>query len=278
MKYIYTLLLLLSSTLIHAQDVAGKWVGNYGFSFFSSRPEKLVIEILLYNDTMVSGTSHLYHGRDKYEHYTISGVYRKADSTIYFKEDSTIGVKLGLFVENVLGNYTMKLRYTDTTMRFEGRWKENNSSLGLMNTKVWLEKPLPKKTSTDNASPVTISESIITKRAIVIQELIEISDAEKDSIKISLLDNGQIDGDIISVYMNDTILLQSKQLTAKSHTFYISISKDNPLCRLTMVSESEGSIPPCTARLAVYTKSKHYDIDLSSDGRKSGTIQFFLKE
>ncbi len=277
MRAVCTIFLLLVSLNISAQDVTGKWVGNYSYNFLSSRPDKLVIEILLYNDTMVSGTSHLYHGRDKYEHYTISGVYRKADSTIYFKEDSTIGVKLGMFVENVLGTYAMKLRYTDTAMRFEGRWKENNEGLGLMNCKVWLEKPLPKKPASENSTSQP-QQPAMPDRAIAVQKLIEISEAEKDSIKISILDNGQIDGDIVSVYMNDTLLLQNKQLTAKSHTLYININKDNPLCRLTMVSESEGSIPPCTARLTVYTKTKHYDIDLSSDGRKSGTIQFFLKE
>ncbi|OSZ78913.1 hypothetical protein CAP35_11875 [Chitinophagaceae bacterium IBVUCB1] len=275
MKHICTLLFCIASVGVYAQDIAGKWVGNYGFSFFTPKPQKLVLDLMMRDDTTVYGMSHLYYRNDKYEHYYLNGYYNPADSTLVVSEDSTIGVKLGMFVENVLGTYTMKLRYTDTSMRFEGRWKENTMFIP-MSSKVWLEKPLPPKpkpTDIDTSRQYTLPDKIIA-----VQRLIEIDEAEKDSVKITILDNGQIDGDIVSVYLNDSLLLSSKQLTAKSHTMYISMSKANPLSRLTMVSESEGSIPPCTARLTVYTKTRHYDIDLSSDGRKSGTIQFFLKE
>jgi len=88
--------MLLSLLQVHAQDISGKWVGNYSYNLMSSMPDKLVIEIFIHNDSIVSGTSHLYHGNDKYEHYTISGVYHKADSTIYLKEDSTIGYSWNL--------------------------------------------------------------------------------------------------------------------------------------------------------------------------------------
>lgn len=276
MRTVLTIFLLLVSLNISAQDVAGKWVGNYGFSFFTTRPQKLVLDLILKSDNTVYGMSHLYYRNDKYEHYFLSGKYNPVDSTIVVSEDSTIGVKLGLLEQNVLGTYSMKMSYTDSSIRFDGRWKENTAFLA-SSSKVWLEKPLPKKPASENSTSQP-QQPAMPDRAIAVQKLIEISEAEKDSIKISILDNGQIDGDIVSVYMNDTLLLQNKQLTAKSHTLYININKDNPLCRLTMVSESEGSIPPCTARLTVYTKTRHYDIDLSSDGRKSGTIQFFLKE
>ncbi len=276
MRYVYVVVMLLSFLQVHAQDISGKWVGNYGFNLMSSIPDKLVIEIFIHDDSIVSGTSHLYHGNDKYEHYTISGVYHKADSTIYFKEDSTIGVQLGFGASNVLGNYVMKLKVTDTMMYFNGKWKENNSSLGLMNCKVWLVKPLPRM-PLNNKDAIAVKDEKLN-RAVNVQKLIEIEEAEKDSIKIMLLDNGQIDGDIVSVYLNDSVLLSNQQLTAKSRILWVSVSKDMPLCRISMIAESQGSIPPCTARMTVVTKKKFYDVDLSSDAKSSGTVQLFLKE
>lgn len=278
MRYVNIVVFLFSFLHVHAQDVSGRWVGNYGYSFFSSMPEKLVIEIFIHNDSIVSGTSHLYHGRDKYEHYTVSGVYHRADSTIYFKEDSTIGVQLAFGASNVLGNYTMKLRMTDTMMYFNGKWKENNESIGLMNCKVWLLKPVPRKPESSNATTTGEVKDEKLNRAVNVQKLIEIDETEKDSIKIMLVDNGQVDGDIVSVYMNDSVLLSNQPLTAKSHILWVSVNKDTPSCRISMIAESQGSIPPCTARMTVVTRKKFYDVDLSSDGKSSGTVQLFQKE
>lgn len=276
MRYVYIVVFLLSFLQVHAQDISGKWVGNYAYNFFSSMADKLVIEINIHSDSLVSGTSHLYHGRDKYEHYTISGVYRKADSTIYFKEDSTIGVQLGFGAENVLGNYNMKLKVTDTMMYFNGKWKENNSSLGLMNCKVWLVKPLPRKPQ-NNIDTIAVKDEKLN-RAVSVQKLIEIDEAEKDSIKIMLVDNGQVDGDVVTLYLNDSVLLSNQRITGKSLVQYISIGKDMPLCKLLMVAENEGEIPPCTAHLTVITKKKTYQLDLFSNAGTNGAIQFFLKE
>lgn len=276
MRYVYVVVMLLSFLQVHAQDISGKWVGNYSFNLISSKPDKLVVEIYVHNDSMVSGTSHLYHGKDKYEHYTISGVYHKADSTIYLKEDSTIGLQLEFGATNALGNYSMKLKVTDTMMYFNVKWKENNEGLGLMNCKVWLAKPLPRKPQDKKDTTEVKDEKL--NRAVSVQKLIEIDDAEKDSIKIMLVDNGQIDGDIVSVYMNDSVLLGNQHLTAKSHVLWVSVSKDMPSCRIAMIAESQGSIPPCTARMTIITKKKFYDVDLSSDAKSSGTVQLFLKE
>src|SRR4030095_731501 len=78
-----------------AQDISGVWVGNYKPAFFAAHPEKLVVEISIYNDSLITGASHLYYKNDQYEHYKIYGVFRKTENIIYFSEDSTIAVKLG---------------------------------------------------------------------------------------------------------------------------------------------------------------------------------------
>lgn len=256
----------------NAQSIEGKWVGNFGYNIMSTRPEKLVVELFIHDDSLVTGTSHLYHGRDNYEHYTVSGVYHKADSSIYFAEETTIGVKLGFGMSNVLGNYTMRLHMTDTNMHFEGRWKENNSSLGLMNSKVWLDKPIAKKTV-----PIPVKDKNL-QRAVNIQSLVELHEDEKDSIKIEIWDNAQIDGDVVSVYLGDSMLLHKQKLEAAHTSFYISVSHQNPICRLTMAAESQGSVPPCTAHMQITTRRKQYELDLSSDTYKSGSLEFFLKE
>ncbi|HEY9177577.1 MAG TPA: hypothetical protein VIN07_07800, partial [Flavipsychrobacter sp.] len=141
MKYLSIFFSLLLPTVACCQDISGKWVGNYGKSLLSTDVNKLEVNIELYNDSLVKGTSHLQYGKDHYEYYVINGVYRKQDSTIYFSEDKEIEVDVGMLTTTVMGNYTLKLKVYDATMRFEGKWRENGDGLlAMMATKVWLEK------------------------------------------------------------------------------------------------------------------------------------------
>ncbi len=119
----------------------------------------------------------------------------------------------------------------------------------------------------------------VTQRQTDIQSLLEIESAEKDSIKVDVYDNGEIDGDSVSVYEEGTIRVNKKMITAQPITFYVSLNKKtNPISHLRLVAESLGSIPPCTALMIVTTKTKRYEVHLSSNFSKNATVELFLKE
>ena len=94
------------------------------------------------------------------------------------------------------------------------------------------------------------------KRRSDIQSLIEISSAEKDSIEIALYDNGIVDNDTASLYLNDSLLLYKQMVSANPVLLYISLDKKNPLSKLKLVAENLGSIPPCTAFMVIKTDRK----------------------
>ncbi|MBL0358729.1 MAG: hypothetical protein IPP72_18515 [Chitinophagaceae bacterium] len=119
----------------------------------------------------------------------------------------------------------------------------------------------------------------LTQRETDVQSLLEIASAEKDSIKVEVYDNGEIDGDSVSVYEEHVLRINKKMITAKPITFYVSLDKNtNPISHLRLVAESLGSIPPCTALMIVTTKSKRYEVRLSSNYKKNATVELFLKE
>lgn len=257
-----------------AQLLEGRWEGNFSKNILSGYVEKLVVDLHMTDDTVLSGTSHLYYENDKYEHYRVRGYYHPADSTVYIKEDSTIAVKLGFMADNCLGNYTMKLKITDSFLHMEGKWRDNSSQIfGCPTTKAWLDKQLKHKA--DTVKPKKRDKNI--DRAYDVQSLIELSEEEKDNIKIELSDNAEVDGDVVSVYVNDVLVVDKHKLLAEPEAIFVSVNKDNPISRVVMVAESEGVLPPCTARMVVTTARKVYKMDLSSDSRKSGAIELFLK-
>jgi len=266
--------ILFISNILSAQDISGIWTGNYEKHAFASNPEKLVVEIFVYNDSLITGASHLYYKNNTYEHYKINGVVRKKDGIIYFSEDSTIAVKLGSLEENCLGNYTMKLTNTDTLLMLKGRWEDNSTSLfHCSSSDVWLQKKI-----ISSVKQTTPGRTENSERRSDIQSLVEISEAEKDSIEIAVYDNGVIDNDSVSLYLNDSLLLHKQVISNKPIILRISLDGKKPLSKLILAAESLGSIPPCTALMFITTKKKRYEVNLSSNFNSNGVVELFLKQ
>ena len=260
---------------LSAQDISGVWVGNYKPAFFSVTPDKLVVEISIYSDSLISGVSHLYYKHQQYEHYKINGVYKKKELLIYFSEDSTIAVKLGPKDENCLGNYTMKLTSTGNLLEMKGRWEDN--SIGMFPcppSGVWLEKKVVENIKQTAVAP---KDKKLERRSDI-QSLIEVSSNEKDSILIELYDNGIVDNDSASIYLDDSLLLYKQFVSGKPVSFYISLYKQTPISKLKLVAENLGSIPPCTVLMLIITKKKRYEVNLSSNFNSNAVVEFFLKE
>lgn len=261
--------------VVSAQDISGIWVGNYKPTLFAATPEKLVVEIFVYNDSLITGASHLYYKNDQYEHYKIYGVFKKKESIIHFSEDSTIAVKLGPMDQNCLGNYTMKLTSTGNLLELKGRWEDNSTALfRCPSTGVWLEKTIDEDIKQTKSQPADKN----LERRSDIQSLVEISNAEKDSILIELYDNGIIDNDSASIYLDDSLLLHKQFVSNKPISLYISLDKQRPLSKLKLAAENLGSIPPCTVLMVIKTKKKRYEVNLSSNFSSNGVVEFFLKE
>ena|SRR5436190_13892238 len=260
---------------LFAQDISGVWVGNYKPSFFSATPEKLIVEISIYNDSLITGASHLYYKHQQYEHYKIYGVYKKKESTLYFSEDSTIAVKLGPMDENCLGNYTMKLSATGNLLEMTGRWEDNSVSIfQCPPSGVWLEKKVDKNIKQTKSVP---NDKGLERRSDI-QSLVEISSTEKDSILIELYDNGIVDNDSASIYLDDSLLLFKQFVSGKPISLYVSLDKQKPISKLKLIAENLGSIPPCTVLMLIKTKKKRYEVNLSSNFNSNAVVEFFLKE
>lgn len=286
-RLICLLLLSLAACPLRAQELSGIWEGNYGKHLLMTTPQKLVVELFLHEDSLLTGASHLYYTNNRYEHYTLVGVYRAGDSMAYFREDSTLGVDLGPMGSNCLGNYTVKLSYGKEKMLLTGKWRDNSRKfLHCPTVDVYLEKPLPVKNVPKPAPPVAakVPEAAPEpdrnlQRATDIQSLIEIAPAEKDSIKIEVLDNMEIDGDIISLYLDDRVLLHKKELSATPYTLYVSLKPGESVGKLKMAAESLGADPPCTALMVITTRTgKRYEVNLSSNFSKNAIVELFLKE
>jgi hypothetical protein len=279
--YIIILLCCCFYSNLDAQVITGIWKGNSAKTVFTKHPEAIVMEFSVFNDTVITGVSHLYYEGNKFEHHKINGKFNLADSTILLKE-SFIETNMPQGVFEV--KYKMKLKLVNNNWRLEGNWKGVDGLLRYLPfNNVWLEKledSVEKKDTVSMSFQLAKADTLykMPDRQTDIQRIIEITDSEKDSIKIDVYDNGEVDGDSISLYLNDKPIINKSIISEKPISFYLTLSRERQFDKIKMVAENLGNIPPNTALMIITTNKKRYEIRLTSDLIKTAAVEFVLHE
>lgn len=109
----------------------------------------------------------------------------------------------------------------------------------------------------------------VDRRLTVLQQTVYFS---SDSLQLSLYDNGEVDGDTVSVLMNGKVIMPKKGLSTNAvmQTIYADPSLDS--VELVMYAENLGSIPPNTGLLVVHDGKSIYEIRFSGDLQKNASI------
>ena len=98
-----------------------------------------------------------------------------------------------------------------------------------------------------------------------------------DSITLSLYDNGEIDGDTVSVFVNNELVVSKVGLKATAYKKTIPI-QPGEIIQLTLFAENLGSIPPNTGLLVVTTNNERYQVHFSSTLNKNSSVVLRRKE
>ena len=116
--------------------------------------------------------------------------------------------------------------------------------------------------------------ALITRTNLLVKQI----ETEAREIRIDLYDNGEIDGDTVSIYHNNVLLKADARLTQKPTTMHITVDEAHPHHELIMVAENLGSIPPNTSLMVITAGTKRYQVFISSNEQKNAKVIFDLKE
>jgi len=119
-----------------------------------------------------------------------------------------------------------------------------------------------------------ITESF-TKRKEVVTKTLEV---ESDSVRLSFYDNGDIDGDSISVFVNKNVVLTHQELASRALTMYLHLDSTIDENEISMFAENLGKIPPNTALMVVTDGKNRYEIFMSSSLTENATIKIKKKK
>ncbi|MFI5186148.1 MAG: hypothetical protein ACHQF0_05455 [Chitinophagales bacterium] len=101
---------------------------------------------------------------------------------------------------------------------------------------------------------------------------------KNDSLVLSLYDNGIVDGDTVSVFLNGETIISKQMLkaVATKKTIYISEKMDS--VQLVLFAENLGTIPPNTGLLTIRDGEDIYQVRFSADLQRNASIIFRRKK
>jgi hypothetical protein len=125
-------------------------------------------------------------------------------------------------------------------------------------------------------APSTITSPGISRIDKRNKEIIKTIEVDSRSFRVDLYDNGQIDGDTISLYLNGKLMVSRQRLSTEPISLKVTMTEDDN--ELIMYAENLGSIPPNTALMVVTVGDKRYEVNISSSEKTNGAVRFRYRE
>ena len=306
MRKAFLLLFLLISFYSHSQSVFGYWYGNANVKGSSSSNNYLIELVLMPEKNYVKGVLNYYFKKD-YTSLSVKGDYDAANrrvtlynipvpyhgSTGNFQINCpmtfTAVLRAAQAGSNLIGSFISASEYkytcseltfslvknsdaskTDSVLKAISEFKEVHQ--------VW--KPADEDTivavSVVPRKVINyVSEKEFTIRKEIVAREIEVS---SDSIRVDVYDNGEIDGDMISVFFNKQLILYNQKLTHRSIHIDIILEPGKEYNEISMFAENLGLIPPNTALMVIYDGKEKINVPISANMENNGTIRIKKKK
>lgn len=290
---------------IQAQSVFGYWYGKANVETKSSASNYLVELILQPEKGHVKGILS-YYFKNTFRSVQVKGNYNAKNRQLrlynipvtYYGSFTSMEVDCIMNLEatlrvakagsNLIGSFTglPDNKYMCVDVNFNlvmsaDMSKQDSVLNALRNFKeanqVWKPSVL------DTLAPVNVVQRKVVNYVVENQfrerekEIAREIEVESDSIRVDFYDNGEIDGDSVSVFFNDQLMAFSQKLSTRSLHFDLALDTLREVNELSMFADNLGSIPPNTALMIVSDGVKQHEIRLSSSFEKNATIRIRRK-
>ena len=94
-----------------------------------------------------------------------------------------------------------------------------------------------------------------------------------DSILVTFYDNGDVDGDTISVFMNKKPVLTKQGLTGRGLNIFVALDSLVDINELSMFADNLGKFPPNTALMVISDGTYKYELYLSSSLTQNASVR-----
>ncbi len=105
-------------------------------------------------------------------------------------------------------------------------------------------------------------------------ELVKTITTSANNISIRIYDNGTIDNDTVTVYVDKKLVIFKARLTEKPIVLNLTLDDKNDEHELVMVADNLGEIPPNTSLMVVNAGDKEYEVRITSTEQKNAVVLF----
>ena len=95
-----------------------------------------------------------------------------------------------------------------------------------------------------------------------------------NEVVLNIYDDGVIDHDTISVYLDNKLVVNHAMLTDRPIVVTLHLDETNDYHEIVMVADNEGEIPPNTSLMIVKAGDKEYEVRITSTEQKNAVVTF----
>ncbi|MBC7848082.1 MAG: hypothetical protein H7Y31_00030 [Chitinophagaceae bacterium] len=268
--------MILFAASLPAQNLTGVWRGKRTQVNGGCYPEYwLELHVYYTKDNAIMGNAYNYYDKDRFTKINFTGRYNPQTKRLVIIENAVVQYNVPANCIPCIKTYDLNWLLSDK-QSLDGDWKGHEMGNNNMCPpgRIHLDKEAVSVFPVDvfqNDTLVGLQKNLkLQQREKEIVQTIAIDTSE---IKIELYDNAEIDGDTVTVFLNNTLLLYKKRLTDKPLTLNFT-AFPNMDYEFMMYADNLGKIPPNTSLMVITVGKKRYEMRISSSEQKSAVVRF----
>lgn len=241
------------------QNINGIWRGKLTQEPGGCFPEYYIELQITLNYGDLDGVSYDYYDTTRYVKLNFNGTV-SGKKKIMISEKKVVTEKIPEDCTPCLKTYDLTYSRQNNDETLSGTWKgeDMGTVAGCPPGKIFLKR---------------VKESAFAVKKERKTELVRTLVLDTSSIKVEFYDNGQIDGDTISIFLNNELKLYKKGLSLTPITMNVDLQAGKDY-DLVMFAETLGTIPPNTALMILTSGTMKYEIFLSASDDKNAAVRF----
>ena len=184
----------------------------------------------------------------------------------------TESVLTGAFESDAAHRYTspaIQYRFKHSTDTIASKPAVDTTEIDIPTDTISTMKMIERK----EISPTMIEPRFLKREKSIFKEI----EVTENFLRIDLYDNGTIDHDTVSLYLNHQLLFKDIPLTQIAFRRTIVLDSTIDVNEISMYAENLGTIPPNTAIMIIYDGQKRHELILTSDLDRTATIRLRRK-
>lgn len=280
LRFLLLPVLLCLTSFCSAQDLAGVWRGSLVQDSGGCFPVYNIEMQINFANNNLQGKCYDYYDLERLVQLSFSGKYNPLSKRIVITENKVLRYNIPADCVPCIKTYMLQYDSINNEEVLKGEFKGYTMDKKDVcpSGKIILKKTAIPVFPTDIEQSDELAE--LQKDVHLIPRKKEL---EKDiifnspHIKIQLYDNAELDGDSVTVFINNRLLLYKKMLTDKPLLLELNAFPDTDY-ELMMYADNLGKVPPNTALMVITAGRQRYEIHMTSSEQKSAVVRFMYKK